>query len=84
MARLLLIADPEKTDGITELETAVTDGFSDIEKLRALLDEAGISAANKDEIRRVIEGLEKAALETQPETGNEEAAGSGGAGPVSP
>ncbi|GHV76858.1 hypothetical protein AGMMS49942_16790 [Spirochaetia bacterium] len=61
MARLLLIADPEKTDGITELETAVKEGFSDTEKLTTLLDEAGISAANKDEIRRVIEGIERAA-----------------------
>jgi Tfp pilus assembly protein PilF len=39
-ARLLLIADPEKDDGITELETAVTEGFTDTEKLTALLNEA--------------------------------------------
>jgi Tfp pilus assembly protein PilF len=80
-ARLLLIADPEKTDGITELETAVTEGFSDTEKLTALLEEPGISDANKDDIRRVIEGIEKAAVkktepETLPETESEEPEGS--------
>jgi tetratricopeptide (TPR) repeat protein len=64
-ARLLLIADPEKNDGITELETAVTEGFADTEKLTALLDEPGISAAHKDEIRRIIEGIEKAKIEKE-------------------
>jgi tetratricopeptide (TPR) repeat protein len=64
-ARLLLIADPEKNDGITELETAVTEGFSDTEKLTTLLDEDGISAAHKDEIRRIIEGIEKAKIEKE-------------------
>jgi tetratricopeptide (TPR) repeat protein len=90
MARLLLIADSEKTDGITELDTAVTEGFLDAEKVKALLDEAGISAANKDEIRRVIGDIEKAKAaaaekkaaaektesETLPETESEESAGS--------
>ncbi|AEF83588.1 tetratricopeptide repeat protein [Treponema primitia ZAS-2] len=65
IARLLLIADPEKTDGITELETAITDGFSDTEKLEILLTEPGISAASKDEIHRVIENLEKAKLDAE-------------------
>jgi tetratricopeptide (TPR) repeat protein len=64
-ARLLLIADPEKNDGITELETAVTEGFTDTEKLTALLDESGISTAHKDDIRRIIEGIEKAKIEKE-------------------
>ncbi|GHV75040.1 hypothetical protein AGMMS49940_23420 [Spirochaetia bacterium] len=83
-ARLLLIADPEKADGITELETAVTEGFSDTEKLTALLDEAGISAAHKDEIRRIIEGVEKAAAgkasaekKAEPDTAGGETGGTG-------
>jgi tetratricopeptide (TPR) repeat protein len=59
-ARLLLIADPEKNDGILELETAVTEGLADTEKLTKLLDEPGISAAHKAEINRIIEGIEKA------------------------
>jgi tetratricopeptide (TPR) repeat protein len=88
MARLLLLADSEKEDGITELETAVTEGFSDTEKLTALLDEAGISAAHKDEIRRVIEGIEKAKAigekaepEILPETESEAAADTGSVNP---
>jgi tetratricopeptide (TPR) repeat protein len=59
-ARLLLIADPEKNDGIVELETAVTEGLTDTARLTALLDEPGISAEHKTEIRRIIEGIEKA------------------------
>jgi tetratricopeptide (TPR) repeat protein len=59
-ARLLLIADPEKEDGITELETAVTEGLTDTEKLTSLLDEPGISEAYKTEIRKIIEGIETA------------------------
>jgi hypothetical protein len=59
-ARLLLIADPEKNDGIAELETAVSEGLTDTEKLTPLLDEPGISADHKTEIRRIIENVEKA------------------------
>jgi tetratricopeptide (TPR) repeat protein len=68
VARLLLIADPEKNDGITELETAVTEGLADTAKLTALLDEPGISEAHKSEIRRIIEGIEKAAQAAAQET----------------
>ena len=60
VARLLLVADPEKDDGIAELETAVTEGLTDTEKLTGLLDEEGISAGHKDAIRRIIEDIEKA------------------------
>ncbi|WP_010256665.1 tetratricopeptide repeat protein [Treponema primitia] len=65
IARLLLVADSEKDDGIKELETAVTEGFTDTEKLTTLLDETGISAAHKDEIRRVIDGINKAKVEKE-------------------
>jgi tetratricopeptide (TPR) repeat protein len=64
-ARLLLIADPEKNDGITELETAVTEGLTDTEKLTALLDEPGISADHKAGIRKIIEDVEKAKAAVQ-------------------
>ena len=63
IARLMLIADPEKEEGLTELETAVTEGFADTEKLTALLDEEAITAAHKDGIRKIIEGLEKVVAE---------------------
>lgn len=60
LARLLLIADPEKNDGIVELETAATEGLTDTERLTKLLDEQGISAEHKTEIRKIIENIEKA------------------------
>jgi hypothetical protein len=55
IARLLLIADGESTDGVTELETAVSEGFADMDSLGALLDEAKISDGHKTEIRRIID-----------------------------
>jgi tetratricopeptide (TPR) repeat protein len=64
-ARLLLIADPEKNDGITELETAVTEGLTDTEKLTALLEDPGISEGHKTEIRKIIEDIEKAQAAAQ-------------------
>jgi hypothetical protein len=69
IARLLFIADPEKNDGIAELETAVTEGLADTEKLTRLLEEPGISAEHKAGIRGIIEGIEKAkaAVPAQPE-----------------
>jgi tetratricopeptide (TPR) repeat protein len=59
IARLLLIADSESSEGITELEAAVEDGFSDTETLEKLLDESAISAANKDSVQRVINGIKR-------------------------
>jgi tetratricopeptide (TPR) repeat protein len=72
-ARLLLIADPEKNDGITELETAVTEGLTDTEKLTLFLDEPGISADHKAGIRKIIDDIEKAkaAVPEPPETPEE-------------
>jgi tetratricopeptide (TPR) repeat protein len=54
MARLLLIADPDKDDGITELEGAVKDGFYDTDKLKSLLDETAITKDHKDKIKSII------------------------------
>jgi hypothetical protein len=75
-ARLLLIADPEKDDGITELETAVAEGLTDTEKLTGLLDEPGISADHKAGIRKIIDDIEKAkaAVPEPPPEEEEEAA----------
>jgi tetratricopeptide (TPR) repeat protein len=78
-ARLLLIADPEKNDGITELETAVTEGLTDTERLTALLDEPGISADHKAGIRKIIDDVEKAKAAvpepSEPPAEDEEGAG---------
>jgi tetratricopeptide (TPR) repeat protein len=55
LARLLLFADPENDEGITELRTAVSEGFSDTDKIRALLDHPEISDAHKADIRRLLD-----------------------------
>ncbi|MDR0376782.1 MAG: tetratricopeptide repeat protein [Spirochaetaceae bacterium] len=57
LGRLLLIADSENEDGINELTLAVTDGFSDAEALEKLLEDARVSDARKDEIRRLIHNI---------------------------
>jgi hypothetical protein len=61
IARVNLIADPGNTDGITELKGAVDDGFTDSEKANELLANDRISAANKEEIRKVITEMKRAA-----------------------
>jgi tetratricopeptide (TPR) repeat protein len=54
IASLLLIADSETDDGIKELETAIKEGFSDIEKLENLLEDKRISANNKNSLNKII------------------------------
>jgi tetratricopeptide (TPR) repeat protein len=69
VARLLLIADSENEEGITEFEQALTDGFDDSETIEALLGDPKISDSRKDDIRRVIEehaaAVEKAEAEAR-------------------
>jgi tetratricopeptide (TPR) repeat protein len=55
IARLLLFADPEGEEGMTELRAAISEGFSDSDMLEALLDDPGISDAHKEDIRRIID-----------------------------
>ncbi|MCL1958185.1 MAG: tetratricopeptide repeat protein [Spirochaetes bacterium] len=59
LAKLLLIADNESREGITELQTAVNDGFNTIEALENLLVNEKISAVNKDSIRNIISGIKR-------------------------
>jgi tetratricopeptide (TPR) repeat protein len=61
IARLLLVADSEKSDGITELQGAVRDGFDAIETVEALLEDDRISAANKNEIIAIAADMKRAA-----------------------
>ncbi|MDR2485487.1 MAG: tetratricopeptide repeat protein [Treponema sp.] len=60
VARLLFIADPENEEGIAELETAVAEGFDGREGLETLLTHERISAAHKDDIRRIIDDMAEA------------------------
>ena len=61
IARLILIADSDKNDGITELRGAVNDGFDDIEEMEKLLNDQRISSANRNEVRAVIAEVRRAA-----------------------
>ena len=70
IASLLLTADSGSADGITELKSAVSDGFSDIEKITALLSDERISAANKEAIQAIIAQVEQAAEALKAAAGN--------------
>ncbi|MDR3146371.1 MAG: tetratricopeptide repeat protein [Treponema sp.] len=54
IARLLLIADVESEEGITELRTAVREGFQDTAALETLLEDPAIPDPRKDDIRTII------------------------------
>jgi len=56
-ARLFLTADPENGDGVKELSTAVTEGFSDTAAIEALLKDERITQTNKDEISKILDGI---------------------------
>ena len=69
LARLLLIADGESGEGITELETAISEGFSDIEAVEELQENQNVSAANRDRLRTIVNNMQRAleALEQEQE-----------------
>jgi tetratricopeptide (TPR) repeat protein len=74
IARLILIADSGNAEGITELKGSVDDGFSDAEKIAALLDDERISSANKEEIRTILTEVRRAAEAAAAEAAAAEAA----------
>jgi len=61
LARLLLIADSTSNAGITELQNAINEGFSDIAAVEELLNRQNISAANRDSIRNIINNMRRTA-----------------------
>ncbi|MDR0554301.1 MAG: tetratricopeptide repeat protein [Treponema sp.] len=61
IGRLLLIADPENQEGITELGQAVDEGFNDTAALESLLEREGVTDAGRDDIRKLIAGIQEAA-----------------------
>jgi tetratricopeptide (TPR) repeat protein len=60
LANVLLIADSDSTAGITELQNAVNEGFSDIDAVEKLLSN-NISASNSDSIKNIISNMRRAA-----------------------
>jgi tetratricopeptide (TPR) repeat protein len=65
IARLLLIADAESEEGVTELKTAVSEGLTDMTMLEELIRDERISAANRESIRTLIDETERAAAEAE-------------------
>ena len=59
IARVLLIADSESTEGIAALENAVSEGFDDISAVEELLADSRISSVNKDSIRSIIYDMQR-------------------------
>jgi tetratricopeptide (TPR) repeat protein len=59
LARLLLIADGDNKEGITEMEAAVKAGFSDIEAVEELQKKSGISSANRDSLRNIVNDMQR-------------------------
>jgi len=54
IARLMLTADAENTEGVTELKAAVDDGYKYFDEIEKLLADNNVSAANKNEIRVIV------------------------------
>jgi tetratricopeptide (TPR) repeat protein len=54
IGRVLMLADSENEEGITELKAAVSEGFVDTEALNALLEEPKIPDSRKNSIRSLI------------------------------
>jgi len=65
IAKLLLTADGESAEGITELEAAVSDGYDDIEAVEELQKINGVSSANKDSLRKIINDMQRIAEEKE-------------------
>jgi tetratricopeptide (TPR) repeat protein len=63
IGRLLLIADAESEEGLTELRTAVSEGLTDMTLLEELLKDERISEANRKSIEALIEETKQAAIE---------------------
>jgi tetratricopeptide (TPR) repeat protein len=62
LARILMIADSESSEGINELQSAVNEGFSSIKAVEELLAIEKISAANKERIRNIVYNMQVAAM----------------------
>ena len=57
IARLLFIADPENAEGLTELNTSISEGFSDKDAIGSLLADERISLSNREEIKTILNTL---------------------------
>jgi tetratricopeptide (TPR) repeat protein len=56
LARLLLIADSQSEEGLTELKAALSEGFTGEDRLRELLADSRISSSAKEAIEQMLSG----------------------------
>jgi tetratricopeptide (TPR) repeat protein len=68
IARLLLVHDRENSEGAASLNTAVSEGFADIDALEALLADERISDAGREAVRQGIGQIKKETQTVQAET----------------
>jgi tetratricopeptide (TPR) repeat protein len=66
VARVLLTADGDNTEGVNELQGAVNDGYDNIEAVEKLLTNK-VSAANKNTIQNIINTMKQKAAEKKQE-----------------
>ncbi|MDR0300804.1 MAG: tetratricopeptide repeat protein [Treponema sp.] len=59
LARLLLIADDESGEGITEMETAVSEGYDNIEAVEELQKNTKVSSTNRDKLRTIVNNMQR-------------------------
>ncbi|MCL2044083.1 MAG: tetratricopeptide repeat protein [Treponema sp.] len=77
IARVLLVAESDKPDGVAELREAVAGGFDDVDAIALLLDDRRISAVNREDIRTIhtevlraveaVGSVEEPEVETDPD-----------------
>jgi tetratricopeptide (TPR) repeat protein len=72
LARVLLIADGENPEGLTELEGAVSNDFTDLEALENLSTDEKISLKNREQIRNIITRMRQGSTEPEAGAGSEE------------
>ena len=71
LAGLLLVADSESDEGITELQTAVKGGFGNIEAIEELLTKNEISSENRESLRKIIDDMRLSGQKKETETQEE-------------
>jgi len=69
IARLLFIADPENAEGLTELNTSISEGFSDTYAIESLLADERISPSSREGIKTILNTLLES--EQQGQTGSD-------------
>jgi tetratricopeptide (TPR) repeat protein len=68
IARLMFIADSGNDAALTELQGAIVDGFTDIEKIDALLSDSRLSTETRETIRTAADAIQQSEGDTDAES----------------